>query len=329
MDMKRVAVLCVGILVLAFVPAVVSAQGLLPGLPAFGVFLGGPYTCVEKPFPRVAAPVLYVGWMEGPKGTSFGVDTDGVGLGGITKIFQRYPNRGVWFGLADTVALTDSMGFMASAWYLVPSNAVSQQTFNDGGTGFDLFGRSWNTENQWWWVDGLFAFGPCCGPASLLVGLRYDFFTVRFKDPPFDPVAPPPVIDRADDEADLISYNVIPLIGVQASYGGSCSKLTMRAVGFPAVFGSVKYNETVLIVNRAQATGNYTGGGFLEVFAEYSRKFSGADVGVFGRWNYLHGNSNLNFDLLPTGGSQTFKLGLTRTSWTLGGSFSLNFNTPI
>ena len=28
-------------------------------------------------------------------------------------------------------------------------------------------GESWNTNRQWWFVDGLFAFGPCCGPASL------------------------------------------------------------------------------------------------------------------------------------------------------------------
>ena len=59
--MKRVAVLCVGILVLAFVPAVVSAQGLLPGLPAFG---GGPGACGPAG-PRLFEPLtFYVGWME-------------------------------------------------------------------------------------------------------------------------------------------------------------------------------------------------------------------------------------------------------------------------
>ena len=59
--MKRVAVLCVGILVLALVPAVVSAQGLLPGLPAFG---GGPGACGPAG-PRLFEPLtFYVGWME-------------------------------------------------------------------------------------------------------------------------------------------------------------------------------------------------------------------------------------------------------------------------
>jgi hypothetical protein len=330
MDMKRVAVLCVGILVLAFVPAVVSAQGFLPGLPAFGGFLGGPYTCGEKPFPRVGAPVLYVGWMEGPRGTSFGADTDGLGLGGLRKLTQRYDNRGVWFGLSDTVTLTDRLGFVASGWYLVPSNTVSQQVFNDGDGSYPLFGRSWNTNSQWWFVDGLFAFGPCCGPASLLVGLRYDYFTTRFQDPPFANIAAPPVVNGdLPDEADVTSQGWIPLIGVQVAYEGAASKLAVRAVGFPTTLGSAKYSETILVTNRVEATGTYNGGSFLEVFAEYSRKFGGADVGVFGRWNNLQGRSDLSVDLLPAGGSQTFKLGLSRSSWTLGGSFSLSFNTPL
>ena len=330
--MKRVAVLCVGILVLAFVPAVVSAQGLLPGLPAFGGFMGGPYTCGEKPFPRVGAPVLYVGWMEGPRGTSFGADTDGLGLGGLRKLTQRYDNRGVWFGVADTVTLTDRLGFMAAGWYLVPSNTVSQQVFNDGDGSYPLFGRSWNTNSQWWFVDGIFAFGPCCGPATLLVGLRYDYFTTRFQDPPFAQIAPPPAPPQTapiGDEADVTSQAWIPLIGVQVAYEGASSKLAVRAVGFPTTLGSVKYSETILVTNRVEATGTYNNGSFLEVFAEYSRKFGGADVGVFGRWNNLHGNSDLSVDLLPAGVSQTFKLGLSRTSWTLGGSFNLSFNTPL
>ena len=282
----------------------------------------------------VGAPVFYVGWMEGPRGTSFGADTDGLGLGGLRKLTQRYDNRGVWFGVADTVTLTDRLGFMASGWYLVPSNTVSQQVFNDGDGSYPLFGRSWNTNSQWWFVDGLFAFGPCCGPATLLVGLRYDYFTTRFQDPPFAQIAPPPappvvISGNFGDEADVTSQAWIPLIGVQVAYEGANSKLAVRAVGFPTTLGSVKYSETILVTNRVEATGTYNNGSFLEVFAEYSRKFGGADVGVFGRWNNLHGNSDLSVDLLPAGGSQTFKLGLSRTSWTLGGSFNLSFNTPL
>ena len=310
-----------------------SAQGLfgagLPGFPSFGGFLGGSYTCGGNVFPKVAAPEFYVGWMDGP-GTSFGVDTDSVGFAGITKLRQSYRNRGVWLGLADTVALTDCVSFMASGWYLIPSNTVSRQTFNDGGPGFGLTGRSWNTDNQWWWVDGLFVFGPCCGPASFLVGLRYDYFTTRFQDEPFDPTMPTPTPPPVDgDQADVISQAVIPLIGVQAGYEGANYRMLARAVGFFTALGSVKYNETILAGNRLQATGNYTSGAFLELFAEYARKFGGGEAGVFCRYDYLQGYSNLNVDFLPTGGSQSFRLGLTRNVWTIGGSFALNFNTPL
>jgi hypothetical protein len=325
------------LLIATFVTSAGAQGGLgvgLPGLPSFGGFLGGSYTCGEKPFPRVAAPVIHVGYMVGYdgariKGTVFGADTDGVGLGGITKIFQQYPNRGFWFGLSDTVALTDYMGFTASAWYLVPSNPSSRETFNVGG-GVASSERSWNTNIRWWWADGVFAFGPTCGPASLLVGLRYDYFTTGFTGPPFDPTSPtPPGGGTTTVEADVITQAVIPLVGVQASYGGSESKLMMRAMGFPTVFGSVKYNETILVANRLEATGNYKSGYFLEAFAEYSRKFGGAEVAGFCRYNLFQGNSDLNVDLLPAGGSQTFRLGFLRSSLTYGVSFALGFNTPL
>ncbi len=127
----------------------------------------------------------------------------------------------------------------------------------------------------------------------------------------------------------MISQAVIPLIGVQAGYEGANYRLLARAVGFPTVVGSVKYNETVLVVNRLEATGNYTSGGFLELWAECSRKFGGGEAGVFCRYDYLQGYSNLNVDFLPTGGSQSFRLGLTRNVWSIGGSFALNFNIPL
>jgi hypothetical protein len=169
-----------------------------------------------------------------------------------------------------------------------------------------------------------------CGPASLLVGLRYDYFTTGFTGPLFDPASPaPPAGGTSTNEADVISQLVIPLVGVQAGYGGSSSKLMLRAAGFPIVFGSIKYNETVLTANRLEATGNYESGYFLEVFAEYSRKLGGVDVAGFARYNLLQGNSDLNIDLLPAGGSQTFRLGFLRSSLTYGVSFALGFNTPL
>jgi hypothetical protein len=333
MDMKRVAVLWVGILLLALVPGVVSAQGWLPGLPSFGGVFGNRTGCGEPAGPGFGPLVGYVGWMEGPRGTGFGADTDTLGLGGFHKVVQKYDNRGVWFGLANTITFSDRLAFLASGWYLVPSNTVSEEVFNDGDGTSPLFGRDWNTNSQWWFVDGLFAFGPCCGPASFLVGLRYDYFTTRFQDPPFSQIAPPPAPPTppppVPDEADLISQAWIPLIGVQVAYAGANYHLAVRAVGFPTALGTAKYNETILATNRIEASGTYSRGSFLEVFAEYSRQFAGAEIGVFGRWNNLQANSDASVDLLPAGGSQTFRVGVTRISWTFGASFALNFNTPL
>ena len=52
---------------------------------------------------------------------------------------------------------------------------------------------------------------------------------------------------------------------------------------------------------------------FLEVFAEYSRMFGGADVGVFARWNIDTWELGLGCDLRPAWGSQRLQIGANRT----------------
>ena len=121
--MKRVAVLCVGILVLAFVPAVVSAQGLLPGLPAFGGMFGGRAVAGKSHVPRVGAPVLYVGWMEGPRSAS-GLGRSGrFGPGWISQAHQEYDSRS-----RRLVRLSDRSA-LRIAWDLWPLAGIySRQT---------------------------------------------------------------------------------------------------------------------------------------------------------------------------------------------------------
>lgn len=314
-----------------------SAQGMFgvgfPALPSFGSSLRGTGSYCETPCPPAGPPVFYVGWMEDRNGTCFDASTDGTGILGINRLSHCYPNRGVWVGFAGSARISDNVTFLAAGWYLIPTNADSREHYNDGIFGqFPVIAQSWRTDTQWWWVDGIFGVGPKCGPASLLLGLRYDVYTVRFKDPPFDRIAE--VDDLIDDEADILSRAIIPLIGVQSSYESANSRLLARVIGFPSLFGWVKYNETALVTSRLEGSGNYNGRGFLEVFAEYSRKWGGADIGLFGRWNMVQGYGNLNLDVLGgfdgllTGG-QKFALSITRTSWTLGGSFSFAFNMPL
>jgi hypothetical protein len=322
MDMKRVAVLSVGILVLAFIPAVVSAQGFLPGLPSFGGIYGGGASCGEPPCPGLGPLVGYVGWMPAEnRNVGFGVGGDPVG--GIYQLDQEYDQRGLWLGLQSSCCLSNRLGFMATGWYLFPSNSGSTEVYNNGIRGT----RTWDTSTQWWFVDGAFLIGGPCG-LSAIVGLRFDYFNTQFSgQSPFNSFG----LGLASDEATVRSEGWIPLFGTQYALASSGTNLTVRVVGVPALLGNVRYRETIGGLGgagNAELSGTYNNGYFLEVFSEYSRTFAGGGVGVFARWNMAHGNSDLDVTLDGLG-SAGFKLGLNRTSWTFGGSFTLNFNTPI
>jgi hypothetical protein len=320
--MKRVAVLCVGILLLAFVPAVVSAQGLLPGLPAFGGVFGSGSACGEPPCPGLGPLVGYVGWMPAEnRNVGFGVG--GGPLAGIFQLDQGYNQRGLWLGLQESACLSNWLGFMATGWYLIPSNDTSTAVYNNGILGT----RSWDTSTQWWFVDGAFLIGGPCG-LSAIVGLRFDYYNTQFTNSnPFSTFG----LGLLGDGATVNSQGWIPLFGTQYAFTSSTTNLTVRVVGVPALLGNVKYTERIGglgAAGSAEFSGTYNNGYFLEVFSEYSRTFGGGGVGVFARWNMTHGNSDQDLTLDGLG-SSGFTLGLNRTSWTLGASFSLNFNTPM
>lgn len=324
--MKRSAVLLVSLFLLALVPTVVAAQGLLggglSGLPFVGGFLRGPAagTCDEAPFPR-AVTEAYVGYMDHRPGASFGFSTGGPGLLNAFEVRHEYPLRGVWLGLSETVALNEQIGLFASGWYLLPSNFTSEEFYN-----LDTAHRRWNTDTQWWFVEGLGSVRIADG-FSLLGGLRYDRYTTRFKDP-YDAIG---VLSLGSDTADVMADNWIPLAGAQVACIGTESKLIFRAVGFPVLLGNIKYNQAFAGLTAFEARGNYRNGYFLEFFAQYARKFGPGQVGIFGRWNGTHGTVNLDVDALPAAGNAEFDLSFHRFSWTLGASVSLalNFNAPF
>jgi hypothetical protein len=321
MGMKRIVILLLSVLALALTPTIGFSQGLfggIPGLPSFGGFLGGPGACGEKSCAPAPGPTFYVGWMEDRDGTSFTANSD-VALGGVLSLEHGYANRGLWLGLGQVVPIKDRFAFLASGWYLIPSNDNSREIY----TGI-VGERTWDTETQWWFVDGLFAVGAP-GGFSILAGLRYDYFTTTFKNPR-NVVGIPGL---PTDQADVITQNWIPLVGTQMSYAGSFGNLTVRAVGVPTLVGNVRYKQTLgAAASRIEAKGNYNSGYFLEFFGEYSKSFGSAGVGIFGRWNMAEGEAKLSTDLIGLGGSQDFDLALHRNSWTLGGSFSLAFNMP-
>jgi hypothetical protein len=325
--MKRVAVLFLGIVVLAMAPAIVSAQGLfgagLPGLPSMGGFFGGSSSCGDKAlgFP---GPTLYVGWGATDRPTAVGVGAEHLGVGGVSQLDQRYYDRGLWLGVTQPLTLNEYFSVLASGWYLIPvsNNTGADDSYNNGALGF----RTWTNRGKWWFVDGIAAL-TCKGGCSILVGARYDYYTVKFSDPDSLTSA---VGGAGGDEADAISQGVIPLIGTQYALNNATTNLVFRVVGIPTLVGTFSYRETIAGAARLETKGNYNGGYFLEAFTEYGRKFGGmAGIGVFARWNTTHGKADLDTTLLPAGGSDTFKLGLMRNSWTVGGTFNLNFNLPM
>jgi hypothetical protein len=323
--MKRVAAVLLGVVALALLPALGCAQGLfggLPGMPSIPFFAGsagGPTGCGGEKVCPCNNLEGYVGYMEDRNGTSLNFDTSQIGIAGVTGVSHRFTNRGVWFGLGDTACLSNRVSFIGSAWYLVPSKSDSHEVYNSG-----IAERTWDTDPRWWYIDGLFALKGPSG-LTLLAGLRYDYNTIRFKNP-FDVSG---VLDLPSDTADATSEAWIPLLGTQYAICNSAGNLVVRAVGFPTMLGNVKYNQTFGGLARTEANrGNYNNGWFLEVFAEYSRNFGPGSLGIFGRWNGFQGNSNVDVQIPPFPGNETYHLSLHRASWTIGGSVSLNFNTP-
>jgi hypothetical protein len=160
------------------------------------------------------------------------------------------------------------------------------------------------------------------------VGLRFDYYNTQFtNNNPFNNFG----FGVVGDEATARSEGWIPLLGTQAAYVSSTTNLVVRVVGFPTLVGNIKYTETLGALgggNNAEFTGTYNNGYFLEIFTEYSRTFGAGGIGVFARYNAAHGNSDADLTLDGLG-SPSFRLGLTRTSWTLGASLALNFNTPL
>jgi hypothetical protein len=170
------AVFMAALLILVF-SAPTHAQGLfglgLPGLPSFGLS-GGNEGCGDKVCPA-GGLVGYIGWMENREGTDLSADATGLVLLGAASLKHKYPERGLWLGLTASGCLSDSISFLASGWYLVPSNDNVLEVYN-----FGTLARNWDTGLQWWYVDGLFAMGK---QLTLLAGLRFDRYSNEFKDP--------------------------------------------------------------------------------------------------------------------------------------------------
>ena len=324
--MRRVSFLTLSVIVLLLAPTLVSAQGLfgigLPWLSNWGGILSGP----SGDSGLKCCPSVYVGYEIGQgrdrKPFNFGLDIN-PNLPGITyQLNTDFSDPGgLWLGISNYCQIADRLGVMASGWYLFPAHGDAEEIY--GFPNVAAGNRIWSTSRSWGWIDGAMVLGPPYG-MNLIAGFRWDSYSVRFSNP--TPANPPlPARGRPLDEADLTMNSYIPLIGTQFCCGEPCCGLLMRVVGFPWVPGNLRYGETGFlgIASRLRAEGNYDRAYFLEVFSEYSRNCSGfVCLGVFARWNYLDVRGHPN-EALHVG------FGPIRSSWTVGGKFTVSFDTPF
>jgi hypothetical protein len=316
--MKRVWVLA-GILILALAPIGASAQGLFSGdwSGLAASLMGGSYSCG----PKGLGPVFYVGYTYDPgNSTGLSADTRDGSLAGLSSLTQQYGMRGVWLGLSQTVPISDSFGIIASGWYLVPGGIPdTQEPYNYTSTVV----RTWTSlKPEWWYADALGALGSLNGFA-LLGGFRYDRFAVKLSSP----VNASGVPSLRSDNADVTSTGYIPLVGVQMAYAGSNYNLLFRVIGCPSLIGHVRYSETLAGASNYQASGNYKGTNFIEVFTEYGYRVSErSSMGLFGRFSSTRGASNLTMDYPTIAGLDApFDVSIGRNSWTAGGQVSFQF----
>jgi len=288
-------------------------------------------TCA--PTKSVCGPLtFYAGWGGDRKGTTLSFDLRRQGTDDLTSIINTYPVRGLWLGLAVQANLTGATGLFADVWMLIPSNRQSEETYSVAG----VFpgGKTWQTNTDWWFLDGALTYSTS-NLGKLLAGFRYERFATNFKDPDNFVGA----LGLSSDRGDVTINCYIPFIGVQMDQGSpGGNRVMFRIIGFPWLGGDAKYHDSIgdfggIEQDRIELSKGLGKGYFLEAFAEYGRSVSGSgQVGVFARWNMLHGNAGrINITDVLGGFPYTgqYQFAFDRQSWTLGGSFTLAFNLPI
>ena len=319
--MRRGLLLLVGVLVLALTPALVCAQfGGMPGisgLPSLGGFFKSGSGCGEAAAPGLM-PAVYFGWMPGQENNvAASLNSQNAGAFGILNVTFKYRTEGFWLGGALPVPLADKLAFIGTGWYLFPSDSTAGIWESIGPAPITNWGNDWTKKDIWWFVDGVLAYGD--SNLAVLAGLRYDKFSTNFSDANIN--------FNNGQQVDIIAQSIIPLIGLQAGYKNSVSALNVRAIGIPTNAGNVKANFTIANNNRFESTGNYNGGHFFELFAEYSRQiFVNGNAGAFLRWNTTRITSDQS--ATTTLGPQTtddYLLSVNRNTWTFGGMVGLSF----
>ena len=121
---SRIILYALPLILVTIMSTSVGAQGLFgtgfPGASYLNGFWSGAVLGCGTPGWPGAGPTVYVGGSaDYANGTSYGLVTQGLTLGGLASSQNSYSNRGIWLGLALPIDLGPRFGVTGSAWTLL------------------------------------------------------------------------------------------------------------------------------------------------------------------------------------------------------------------
>lgn len=335
--------------VLAFLPHVLAAEPLEPfavhDVQASAAAFVPPAFSTQTPRSprsdravRIAAPTFYGGFLipnRNLHGQFFTVESAGTSIAGLEYADHRYPERGLWVGLYETIAVTRpaDIEFVLQAWCMVPSSVAASTRYRFSGNSLES-GVSWRCSATAYSLDAsmLFSWQKERPEFSQIFGVRYDHYSRRLSDPEHVPVGVVPWPASANDTVELGVNTWAPYIGLQMCYAYSDSVAFFRLIGAPIVFGSVAYDEFWRggAGQHVGSTFAISKGLFAEFFGSVQTHVSdSASVGFFLKMDSVsaYGSGDLDVDP-PTGQSAPYRLTYRQLKYLFGVNFALRFRTP-
>jgi hypothetical protein len=308
---KKLYAVLMGMVVLWAFAADTPAQGFLGGESAprlNGFFPRWPGSVCNAGDTQASGltrpPSVYLGWLEHSKGSTWSLQRQqSIGT-------APWPLRGFWLGASKDFALDDCFGVLISGSAFFPQRSA--------GTWFaDPLGRSFDFEipsYDWWSLDGLVK-SRISGNLEFLAGFRWDHTSTRVN-----------YSDNTVDDYILNAY--VPLIGLQIYRSFSTNCLLVRFVGSPIVGGRLRYHFWNRLGYAEFGDFDVRNGYFMEFWANYALKIKGdLNLGGFVKWNALRVETSEQGLSGLTAEPVSWVVDIR--SWTLGGTLSLGFSSPL
>ncbi|MDQ7783940.1 MAG: hypothetical protein RDU20_13740 [Desulfomonilaceae bacterium] len=340
--MKRGVIVILGILVLALSPAVAPAQGFLggalppmPSMPSFGGFFGGGGggSC-DDPCPGPFSLFGTVAWNY--QTIDLDASTQNFNFLILRGLKHTYRFNGVQLGVGAKAVSRTGFGALVSFDYLIVGSVKDTENYNEG---FLVPGsRHWNTKNDTYTFDGM-GFYNVYSTAALVGGFRWNHLETTFNNPS-GAAGFGGLFGAAGDEAVMVANVYQPYVGVMVDQGGASRVLRIGMIGWPQLYGSVKYEQTLGAAGPGLRLDGLTArvneGYFWEIFGEYGLReqaYMGAALSVFGKWTQYHVKGTFNIDATLVGGipvgDDFWGISMHRNSWVAGVKLDIPLALPV